>query len=381
MRFSKLIGIILVIYFSPGISLGGELSKFEPDISEVCAKNNCKISLSVVREQFDFHGLASYFNSIRAYLINDHEIAQINANTQIILNEGEWFVIAGRFKVMLVYEPGLEIKFNDRYLLLKNSKKLHKENTLFSITDKSKLSLIAPELGQIRYIHLWKPLAWLAKVVESSITMIKVNITFHWGVAIILFSIIVKVIILPINIATIHWQRKVNQIKTNLAPKLAEIKNRYDGEEAHNRLMAAHKDLGVSPFYTLKPMLGLFIQIPILIAIFNALGEMPQLDKQSFLWIDNLAYPDAIGYVANSIPIFGNTISLLPFVMTIVTVISVLLLKIEFASKTEIRRQKRNLYLMAMVFFILFYAFPASMVLYWTLVNILHIFQQQLIKI
>ena len=54
-----------------------------------------------------------------------------------------------------------------------------------------------------------------------------------------------------------RFQRRVSQVQAQLAPQLAEIKANYDGEEAHNRLMAAHKSLGVLPFYTLKPMLVL----------------------------------------------------------------------------------------------------------------------------
>jgi YidC/Oxa1 family membrane protein insertase len=145
--------------------------------------------------------------------------------------------------------------------------------------------------------------------------------------------------------------------------------------------MNAHKELGVSPFYTLKPMLGSLIQVPILIAVFNALGEMPQLDGESFLWIENLAYPDSIGHLPFAIPMFGDTISLLPFIMTAVTLYSTIIFRNRHAPEAEVKSQKRNLYLMAGAFFILFYPFPAAMVLYWTLANMLQTIQQQVIKI
>ena len=142
--------------------------------------------------------------------------------------------------------------------------------------------------------------------------------------------------------------------------------------------MAAHKELGVSPFYTLRPMLGSFIHIPIMIAIFNALGEMPQFAGQSFLWIKDLAYPDAIIQLLFTIPMFGDSINLLPFLMTIITVYSVIVFQNKYASEAEVKRQKRNLYFMAFAFFVLFYSFPAVMVLYWSLVNILQIIQQKI---
>jgi len=118
-----------------------------------------------------------------------------------------------------------------------------------------------------------------------------------------------------------------------------------------------------------------------LIAVFNALGEMPQFTGQALLWIDNLAYPDVIGHMGFSVPMFGNTISLLPFIMTAVTLFSTSNFKNSHAPEAETKSQKRNLYLMAVTFFVLFYPFPAVMVLYWTLNNLFQAIQQQVIRI
>ncbi len=145
--------------------------------------------------------------------------------------------------------------------------------------------------------------------------------------------------------------------------------------------MDAHRRLGVSPFFTLKPLLGSFIQVPILIAIFNALGEMPQLAGESFLWIGDLAYPDTIGQLPFAIPLLGSTISLLPFVMTVVTILSTLYYRNRHSPASAVNAQKKQLYLMAAAFFVLFYPFPAGMLLYWTMANILQWAQQQLIRI
>lgn len=175
-------------------------------------------------------------------------------------------------------------------------------------------------------------------------------------------------------------QRRVSEYQSILMPQLADITAHYKGEEAHQRIMGAYKALGITPFYTLKPMMGAFIQIPILIAIFHTLGAMYQLDGAQFLWIKNLAYPDAIVPLPFVIPFLGNTLNLLPIIMTVITVCSTLIFTDRHAPPLQVKRQKRNLYLMAAVFFILFYPFPAAMVLYWTLANILQFIQQQLLK-
>lgn len=377
---SNLVKFILLIFIFSKIIFAGELSATELNIAEICNQDNCSISSSDVRENFKFYGLASYYNNIHAYLVDKHGITDIEAGSETILSQGQWLVIAGRLEVLVIQAPGLQIEYTDKHFSLVNYQKLQQKVTLLKVAKNFKLATISPELDQVRYAHLWKPLAWLAKLVEFSIVALETHVIFNWGMAIVVFSIIVKLLLFPLSIITTRLQREVSLIQAKLAPQVAEIKSNYDGEEAHNRLMAAHKALGVSPFFTLKPMLGTLIQIPILIAVFNALGEMPQLNEQSFLWIDNLAYPDAVGHISNSIPMFGTTISLLPFIMTVVTIISVILLQNNQAPQEEVKKQKRNLYLMAATFFVLFYAFPAAMVLYWTLINLWNIMQQQLIK-
>lgn len=334
-----------------------------------------------VEENYTFYGLASYYNNSSYHIVSSDELHNINASGEIELKKGQWLAVVGRLDVLLIQGIGLPENLDQFELYFTDGGIPRPLNTNIQITSKPGLSSIASELDQIRYAHLWAPISWLAKVVELSLVAIQGSLTVSWGAAVALFSVLLKLVLLPVGVMTVHFQRRVSQIQAQLAPKLAEIKVNYDGEEAHNRLMAAHKELGVSPFYALKPMWGSFIQIPILIAVFNALGEMPQFVGQSFLWIGDLAYPDVIGYLPLPIPMFGNTISLLPFIMTAVTLYSTVIFRNRYASKDELRRQKRNLYLMAAVFFILFYPFPAVMVLYWTLSNALHTIQQQIIKI
>ena len=170
------------------------------------------------------------------------------------------------------------------------------------------------------------------------------HVNRNWGLVIIIFGLFLKVILIPVAIMTVKHQRKVSRVKTLLEPVLAKIKKQYDGEEAHKQVIAAHKDLGVSVFYSLKPMLGSFIQIPILIAVFNALGEMPQLAGQPFLWIEDLAYPDSIGHLPFNIFMLGDTINLLPFIMTAIAIFSTIVFQNRLASKKEIKTQKTKLY-------------------------------------
>ena len=53
-------------------------------------------------------------------------------------------------------------------------------------------------------------------------------------------------------------------------------------------------------------MLVTLIQFPGLIATFNALADMPQWSEVSWLWIDNLAYPDSVGLLPFTLNFFGS---------------------------------------------------------------------------
>jgi YidC/Oxa1 family membrane protein insertase len=334
-----------------------------------------------IAEKTTFYGLASYYNNVNYFVLGE-ELMPVEPNVQTTLSNNQQLVIVGRFKVLVVNADKLVFSISEQgQITIETPNTLQPSANQLKVYSKPELAKISPQYDQIRYNHLWAPLAWLAKVMESSLVFVQKNIVSNWGWAIIVFGVILKLLLIPAGLLTTKFQGKVSQVKTALEPKLAAIKSKYDGEEAHHKIMAAHKELGVSPFYTLKPMLGSFIQIPILIAVFNALGEMPQLQGQSFLWIKDLAYPDSLAVFDFSLPMFGHSLSLLPFIMTLVTVFSTIIFKNKFASAKELKGQKTNLYLMAFAFFVLFYPFPAAMVLYWVLANILQTIQQQIIKI
>ena len=334
-----------------------------------------------VREAYTFYGLAAYYNNVDYYLVENERVVKLQSSQIASLSAGQWLVGVGRLKTLAIRGEGLSIMMGESEPDLDLSTLESNAQLFVKSVAKSELQQLSPELGQLRYAHLWSMFSILAKTAEAALIFIQYHLINSWGLTIIAFAVIIKLLLIPVTIMTVNAQRKVSRVQAHLAPQLAEIKANYDGEDAHNRLMAAHKNLGVTPFYTLKPMLATLIQVPILIAVFNALGEMPQLASQSFLWISDLAYPDSISTLPGAIPILGSSVSLLPVLMTVVTVLATLLHQDRLATVQEVKRQKRNLYLLASAFFILFYPFPAAMVLYWTAVNVLQIFQQKIIKI
>ena len=98
---------------------------------------------------------------------------------------------------------------------------------------------------------------------------------------------------LPIALLTLRIQKNVSIIQTQLEPKIDLIKKKYYGVVMHIIVLCTeYKNRSLS-FYSLKPFLISFIQIPILISLFNALGENAHnSQRKHFCGIKDLAYPD-----------------------------------------------------------------------------------------
>lgn len=326
------------------------------------------------------YGLATYYNKVQVRLIRGTSVLSPFDDDEAEFRPADWIILSGRYSVLLLHASGASFSRKGRRLTMSWSpgdRVLVKAR----IVDKGRLSIADPQWRSQRYTHLWDWLAGLTQIIEWGLLAVNKLLGGNWGVSILVFAVIMKILLLPTALLTMRFQRQVSKLQAILTPRLSEIKATYKGQEAHERVMAAHKDLGVTPFFTLRPMIGSVIQIPVVVAIFAAFGEMPQFASISFLWINDLSIPDSVATLSFSIPWFGDKVSLLPVVMTILTVFSTVVYRDPHAPGTELRRQKRNLYFMAFGFFILFYPFPAAMVYYWMIVNGLQVIQQHLIKL
>jgi YidC/Oxa1 family membrane protein insertase len=236
--------------------------------------------------------------------------------------------------------------------------------------------LDGPALGGLRYPHLWWPLHPVARIIEALLAGLRGTLGISWGMAIMLLAIMLRVLLLPVSRYTRRVQQRVARLEGQLAPRVAEIRRTQKGEAAHMATLAAYKDLGISPYFRLRPMAGTLIQVPLLVAIFNVLGGMPQLEGARFLWIADLSLPDTIGKLPFAIPMLGQEISLLPLLMTACAVIAGRTYRNPEATPAMQRSQRRNIYVLAALFLLLFYPFPAAMVWFWLATNLLQLGQQ-----
>lgn len=333
------------------------------------------IPFNLFEDNFTFDGLAKFYNGSQAIQLDARgDIIYVQQhNPKTIMQDKEWIGWKGRFKIFMLSAPGAEVTQRE------NTLQLHRSN---SNADQIKIYLGEPEkyFSTLRYSYLWSWLASLCRGIEYILLVLQNSLTASWGLTIIIFAVLFKLFLLPLTLWVTRLQNEVYRSQAILEPKMRYIKAHFDGEEAHRLLMAEYKQLGITPFYALKPLIGPLIQLPLQIAVFNVLGEMPELVHAPFLWIDSLAYPDTVFHLPFLIPFFGNEIHLLPFLMVGISITATLLFKAPAGAEKSAQRQQYKLYLMALVFFILFYPFPAAMVLFWTLMNFLQLIQQHLVK-
>ena len=324
-----------------------------------------------VIDDYNYAGMSAYLGFAPMIKVEDNRPPKTVKlkNKSPVLTAKDWIGFKGRFKSIMLSTQTGEISLSQDLITVRWEEGDTPDlKLLYGLPDSSAVSLESlPDVRTLQYVHLPRGMRVLCRFVESLYKAIASLTGLGWGLSLFLFAVIIKVILLPVAILTKRLQAEASSHSAALGPIFKDIKENFKGETAHNKTMAAYKARGITPYYSLKPFLATMISLPVLIAIFNMLGEVEPLTRASFLWIESLAYPDEITKLPFALPLLGNTLNILPFIMTGVTCLSAYTLKIPTASRAELKRQKRNLYLMGIAFFFIFYPFPSGMVLYWTL--------------
>ena len=222
------------------------------------------------------------------------------------------------------------------------------------------LSLVTPALDSVVLLNLWDWFRWICFAIWQLLNFL-FGLSGSWGVAIILMALMVRILIIPVTRISLQYQERAIQQQEKIKPLIKRVKEEYKGIELSEQLVSLYEREKYDQLAPLKGMLGLFIQIPILIALFNVLGEAPELSGVPFLWFNDLALSDRLFPLGVDVPFFGAYFNLLPFLMAGITVLSTY-----YAARVDSNNTSTSgLFGMAALFFILFYSFPSALVLYW----------------
>ena len=334
-----------------------------------------KTSDNFYDENFSFVGIASIYNNSRYLLLLEEKNIVDTDLDEFQLDKDTALIVHNRYSSRVVRYLGknqYKFKINDN--TFERSKNISVSN--IEDLDEKTQNIFNSFINESRYSNLPIIINSIAKFFDQVLRLIQ-SVIGSWGIAIILLALFMKIILLPIAVFQHKSKLRVDEIKKIVEPKIERIKKDYSGEEAHNKILNVYKDLGISQNYSLLPALLTLIQLPFLIAVFNTLGEMTELHHETFLWIVDLSRPDPIYKFNMMVPMLGNTLNLLPFIMSLSIIFAGFLGIDKTLEKKEVKIKKKNTLLLSMAFLLIFYPFPAAMVLYWTASNTFSAFQQK----
>lgn len=212
----------------------------------------------------------------------------------------------------------------------------------------------------------------IAKVLLSTMWLLH-KVVRSWGISIILLSIVLNIILFPLTMKSFKSMQKMQELHPEMEKLKAQHKN--SPQKLNKEIMELYKKYKINPFSGCLPML---LQMPIFIALYQALMKSVELRGAEFLWIRDLSMPDAVK-IPISLPLIGNHINILPLIMVIAMVVQQKIsAKTIGAAVTPEQReqQKMMLIIMPIMFGFIFYNMPSGLVLYWVINTVLTIVEQ-----
>ncbi|MFK7892152.1 MAG: membrane protein insertase YidC [Granulosicoccus sp.] len=205
------------------------------------------------------------------------------------------------------------------------------------------------------HLELTVDYGWLTIIAQPIFWVLKTSHNFvgNWGFAIIITTFLIKLLFYPLSQASYRSMAKMKLLQ----PKLVSLKERYGDDRAKmgQATMELYKKEKVNPLGGCLPMI---IQIPVFIALYWALLESVELRQAPFmLWIKDLSIRD---------PLF-----ILPVIMAATMYFQQ---KLNPAPVDPI--QAKVFQFLPLIFGVFFAFFPAGLVLYWVVNNVLSIAQQ-----
>ncbi|MDL1894111.1 membrane protein insertase YidC, partial [Sphingobacteriales bacterium CHB3] len=188
----------------------------------------------------------------------------------------------------------------------------------------------------------------------------------NWGVVIIVFSMIIKIVLHPLTRTSMKSMKRMQQLQ----PMMTELREKHkdNPEQMNKSIMNLYKEYGVNPAGGCLPIL---LQMPILFALYNVFSSTIQLRQSPFVWwIQDLSIPDSIVQLPFTVPLFGmNQISGVALAMCITMFIQ------QKQTVTD-PRQKAMVWLMPIMMMLIFNSLPSGLNLYYFVFNLLSIGQQ-----
>lgn len=181
----------------------------------------------------------------------------------------------------------------------------------------------------------------------------------NYGMTIVVFTIIVRVILLPLNAMSIKSSTKMQQIQ----PEVQALQKKYPGRDAESRQLLSqetnklYKEAGVNPYAGCLPLL---IQLPVMYALYDSIVKTPELQNGHFLWMD-LGKPDPY-YV-------------MPVLAVAFTFVSTYISQMSIPKSSQNMTSKIMMYAMSLLVGVYAIFFQSAISLYWVVSNLFQAIQ------
>ena len=189
------------------------------------------------------------------------------------------------------------------------------------------------------------PIFWVLEWLEV--------LTGNWGWAIVLMTIMLKLIFFPLSAASYKSMARMRTV----TPRLMALKERYgdDKQKLNQEMMDLYRKEKINPLGGCLPIL---VQIPVFIALYWVLlGAVEMRNAPWVGWIHDLTQPD-------------------PFYILPAIMMATMLFQVKLNPTPPDPVQAKIMWIMPLGFGVMFFFFPAGLVLYWTVNNVLSIAQQ-----
>lgn len=158
----------------------------------------------------------------------------------------------------------------------------------------------------------WGIFGWINRWVFIPVFGFISSIGFGYGLSIIIFTILVRLVMSPITYKSYLSQAKMKVLR----PEINELNAKYkdNAMKKQQETMKLYSKAGVNPMAGCLPAV---MQIPVFYALFQFFPSMFDLRQKSFLWADDLSSYDAIYHLPFRIPFYGDHVSLFPILASV----------------------------------------------------------------
>ena len=300
------------------------------------------------------------------------------------------------FSTIMAFSPALETaSFNSTNLIKEESKTIgytkiyetkaplqlvggvldYDMNVYLGPTDVKELAKF-PTLGLEDSIPFgWGIFGWINRYVFTP-TYTFLSGYLPYGIAIIVMTILVRLLMSPVTYKSYLSQAKMKVLK----PEITEINDKFkdNAMKKQQETMKLYNKAGVNPMSGCVPAL---IQMPIFYALFMFFPTSFALRQKSFLWADDLSSYDTILELPFSIPFYGDHVSLFPILASVAIFFYMMMTTGQnMPTQPGMPNMKFILYLSPVMMLIFFNSYASGLSLYYFVSNLITIFIMLAIK-